>query len=773
MSIGAKAENLHRLMRMGMRVPNTHVLTWEAFEAYQRDDLEIVPQLEKEIQVFIQPDCSYAIRSSANLEDQVQHSFAGQFKTVLDASGQQTILIAIWSIWASARNQGVQSYLEKKVGEIAVGNEQPGAGIKMAVIIQEMVRPVASGVVFSCNPVTTLDEIVIEAVAGPGTQLVQEGVTPLRWVNKWGQWLERPEPSPLPLEMVQQIVDQTHKIARKLGKQIDLEWVFDGKEVYWVQMREITSLYNLRIYTNKISKEVIPGQIKPLLQSTVIPMIVRQFADILKELSGAEIEDPSKLIRSFYYRIYFEMTAFGQTFEKLGLPRDALEIMLGVYAAPPGRKMIKLNPQMLCHIPRLLRLAWREWRFASEYHRRYNDLQKQYQGVAEQALESLELPKLLQQLHELNRLHQQTIHANVVVPVFMYIFNGMLKAQLHRRQIEFERFDLTEGLRELAEYQPDLYLQDLNRSLAALDPRVQDRLLAGGYACLRNLPEAKEFYTRLEAFLIRFGHLSDSGNDFSLPLWRENPDLILQMAFQMNVGRETSAHKLRLADLPGKNREGWLFHSLYNRSRYFLVQREKVSSMYTFSMSLYRRIYLTLGELLKQTGCLAEAQDIFYLYDAELRQAVRDKAAHSDLIELAEQRKKEMEASRDTLLPTVIYGDELPPLYLQANHKLYGTPTARGVYTGAACLVRSLQEFSKLHTGDVLVIPYSDVGWMPLFARAGAVVAESGGMLSHSSIIAREYGIPAVVSVCGALQLPEGATLTVDGYQGEVIVHDP
>jgi len=87
-------------------------------------------------------------------------------------------------------------------------------------------------------------------------------------------------------------------------------------------------------------------------------------------------------------------------------------------------------------------------------------------------------------------------------------------------------------------------------------------------------------------------------------------------------------------------------------------------------------------------------------------------------------------------------------------------------------VVRDTSEFQKVMPGDVIAIPYSDVAWTPLFARAGAVVAESGGMLSHSSIVAREYRIPCVVSVAGATKLPDGATVVVDGYAGSVVVED-
>ena len=85
--------------------------------------------------------------------------------------------------------------------------------------------------------------------------------------------------------------------------------------------------------------------------------------------------------------------------------------------------------------------------------------------------------------------------------------------------------------------------------------------------------------------------------------------------------------------------------------------------------------------------------------------------------------------------------------------------------------MRGIKDFKKVKRGDVLVIPYSDVGWTPLFARAGAVVAESGGLLSHSSIVAREYNIPAVVSVAGATQMQDKTLVTVNGHNGEILIH--
>jgi pyruvate,water dikinase len=142
------------------------------------------------------------------------------------------------------------------------------------------------------------------------------------------------------------------------------------------------------------------------------------------------------------------------------------------------------------------------------------------------------------------------------------------------------------------------------------------------------------------------------------------------------------------------------------------------------------------------------------------------------LADLANQRKAEMELCQQAIMPEVIFGEEIPLIIAAYTSRLSGIPTSKGYYTGAICIVRGIQDLHKLNPGDVLVIPYSDASWTPLFANAGAVIADSGGILSHSSIIAREYNIPAVVSVSGILQMEDGTIVTVDGFKGDILIHD-
>jgi pyruvate,water dikinase len=191
---------------------------------------------------------------------------------------------------------------------------------------------------------------------------------------------------------------------------------------------------------------------------------------------------------------------------------------------------------------------------------------------------------------------------------------------------------------------------------------------------------------------------------------------------------------------------------------------------------LFRVLFLELSRRLVKQGQLRAVEDIFYLTWDEVRCLIRAEApsfrkqAPEQLLGLIEQRKHDLEKSRDTLYPDVIYGDELPPVFeaKEVDQVLKGVPSSSGYYRGPVRVIRSIADFGKLANGDVLVIPYSDVSWTPLFAKAGAVIAEAGGMLSHSSIVAREYNLPCVVSVPQACQLPDNVIVSVDGYKGEI-----
>jgi pyruvate,water dikinase len=251
--------------------------------------------------------------------------------------------------------------------------------------------------------------------------------------------------------------------------------------------------------------------------------------------------------------------------------------------------------------------------------------------------------------------------------------------------------------------------------------------------------------------------------------WREQPEMILRLICNYPDQAEETKQLVQFSQLKQKN---LTFNLFYRRSREYRLFREWVGDTYTYGYGLFRPYFMAIARVFVERGWLREVDDIFYLEWPEIKAATRSSSAPSNLLELIDQRKNEMLSTLDVELPSVIFGDQPPPIAPANASWMHGTATSPGYFSGPVCRVRGIEDFEKVKPGDILVIPFSDVGWAPLFARAGAVVAESGGMLSHSSIIAREYRIPAVVSVPDAMKLRDNQTITVDGFKGEIIIHD-
>jgi phosphohistidine swiveling domain-containing protein len=211
---------------------------------------------------------------------------------------------------------------------------------------------------------------------------------------------------------------------------------------------------------------------------------------------------------------------------------------------------------------------------------------------------------------------------------------------------------------------------------------------------------------------------------------------------------------------------------IYIRARNFRLKREQISSIYTASYGWFRVYFSALSRLLIRGDLLHQEDDIYYISWQDVRMLLEKPEKATEIQTLIAARRDEIEKSRDITLPEIIYGNVTPPLSLTKSDakKVNGIPTSPGYFQGRLKVIRSGEDFEKVRQGDVIAVPYSDVAWTPLFAKAGAVIAEAGGILSHSSIIAREYGIPCVVSVNGACNLPENIEVIVDGYQGVILI---
>jgi phosphohistidine swiveling domain-containing protein len=380
--------------------------------------------------------------------------------------------------------------------------------------------------------------------------------------------------------------------------------------------------------------------------------------------------------------------------------------------------------------------------------------------------------KLLSEIERLCSLMEEVEYYNHCTQILMQIFTGMLRGQLSGIGVEFEHFDLTRGMKGLDLFDPNVHLAELNRQYRQLDEPLQARISNSDYDEFCQLSGIEPLQENLEQFREQFGYLRDSDVDFSMTPWREDPDLILKMMVNYTTA-EARSEKVSFEGLNIPVHRQLMLKPIYQRARRFRYYREAFGYLHKLGYGLFRPYFLALGDGLVSRGTIGAREDIYYLYFDEVRDIVEnDHDQGEEHRQRIEERKRELEECLDITPPSVIYGDHAPPLESHITKKLKGTPTSRGQYTGPVRVIRGIRDFDKLENGDVLVVPYSDVGWTPLFTRAGAVIAESGGMLSHSSIIAREYSIPAVVSVPGACHLTDDALVTVDGFRGEIVIHE-
>ena len=761
---GKKGAGLHWLAKHRLLIPNTLVLSYPVGEMVKDDSQAGLEQLSSVLKERIQPASLYAVRSSSNLEDDKELSFAGQFLSRTNVQGLDAVLDAVRDVLYSSRSETLQPYMQK-LGE-------SGKQLKMAVLVQNMITPQISGVAFSKNPITGLDEVVIEAVHGLGEALMQDGITPARWIYRWGQFTAKPESDADFEPVIREIAKEARRIQKLYGSPVDLEWAYDGTKVYWLQIRPITALTNVPLYSNRISREVLPGVIKPLIASVNIPLVNTAWIRLFDSLMGPTHLKPEDLTTLFHYRAYFNMGSVGTIFEILGFPREGLEMLLG-FKRESKRPPFSPSLTTFRHIPRILAFAALAWTYDRSVKAELAGFETHIQKTQTEDIKTLSSQELLAKIDKHFKFNTLVAYQNIVIPILMNIYNAILKSQLKRAGIEFVDFNLTEGLPQVEDYDPNHHLDEIHNRFSELPQAVQGKIRSLSYDELKSIPEVDSFIQMVDDFIKRFGHLSESGNDFSKTPWREEPEKVIRMA----LGHAVSARDRKKATwetLKASTFVRMRMRPIYRRARAFRLLRERISSMYTSSYGWFRMYFNELAERFTKDGFLDALDDIYYLTWQEIHALVEGTGNVLELKKKIQVHKDNIERSRDVVLPEIIYGNAAPPLDLLKGDakKLTGIPTSSGYYQGRVKVVRSTEDFHRVEKGDVIVIPFSDVAWTPLFAKAGAVVAESGGILSHSSIVAREYGIPCVVSVNGACNLPEGYEVIVDGYQGAVHIHE-
>ena len=291
-------------------------------------------------------------------------------------------------------------------------------------------------------------------------------------------------------------------------------------------------------------------------------------------------------------------------------------------------------------------------------------------------------------------------------------------------------------------------------------------------ATLRASEPGRAAIAAMEQLLARWGHVAAVNTDFSSSTWRDDPGLLWRMAAYARTISPTAEWEERRRELP------WLLRGQVDRLRRYVAARDSVNDILALSYDGLRQVSRRAGHLLTGT-VLSDADDVYYLHLDELLAAL-DGDRSPQQARVAERRAMLL-ADADVTPPHRLWGLRLPPRWRMLGAKsaiasageLSGIAASAGTFTGVARVVTDLSSVPALRPGDVLVVPHADVGWTPLFGAVGAVVTSTGGGLSHAAIVARELGVPAVLSVPDAtLVIPEGTRVFVDGTEGIVRLLD-
>ncbi len=747
---------------------------------------------------------AYAVRSSATAEDLPTASFAGQQDTYLNVIGSAAILQHISRCWASLFTERAVTY--------RIGNGSDHRLVHMAVVVQQMVFPQAAGILFTADPVTSNRKVAsVEACFGLGESLVSGRVNADVYKVRDGEIVvkaiatkqlaihaasaggtlelaiepARQEQPALTDAQVLRLADLGRRIEAHFGHPQDIEWclVDDGFQI--VQSRPITTLFPIPVTDdggNHVFVSVGHGQMmtdamKPLgismWQLTALPRMYeaggRLFVDVTQ-----------RLVYPSSRASLLEVMGRGDP-----LTRDALETVLGrddfipsipdegQHSPPAGSAPAPLetDPAIVAGL-----IAATQASIAA--------LQRDIATKSGPALTEF----ILADIQELKRIlfdpqsHQVFMSAMEAT----WWLNEQLEAWLGEKNAADT---LTQSVPHNVTSEMGLALLDVadairpHPDVVALLQNVEDD---GFLDELPRLDGGREARDAIRAFLDRYGMRCVGEIDITRPRWSERPTTLVPMILgniknfepgtgerRFEQGRQEASKKeqellARLADLPEGERKAEDTKRMIDRVRTFIGYREYPKYGMVSCYFVYKEALLKEAERLVQARVLREKEDIFYLTFQEIDDVVRSNQV-DDL--LVHQRKDAFRSYQALTPPRVLTsdGEVVAGSYRRVDvpvGALVGVPVSAGTIEGRARVILDMAE-SHLEAGDILVTAYTDPSWTPVFVAIAGLVTEVGGLMTHGAVIAREYGLPAVVGVEQATRLiRDGQRIRVNGTDG-------
>ncbi|PJN38810.1 phosphoenolpyruvate synthase [Streptomyces sp. CB02959] len=756
-------------------------------------------------------EAAYAVRSSATAEDLPTASFAGQQDTYLNVVGPTAILQHISRCWASLFTERAVTYRQR--------NGIDHRTVRMAVVVQQMAFPQAAGILFTADPVTGNRNVAtVDAGFGLGEALVSGLVNPDVFKVRHGEVVakaiaakeravhalpaggtreveidsQRQQQPALTDAQVVRLVRLGRRIEAHFGRPQDIEWCLVDDDFQIVQSRPITTLFPIpetgdqenHVYVSVGHQQMMTDPMKPLGLSmwqltAMVPM---------HEAGGRLFVDVTRRLASPASRAaLLDVMGKGDP-----LVRDALETVLdgddfiplipdaGPGGPPAGRASdpIETDPRIVTEL-----------------------IERSRASVAalERDIRTKTGPELFDFLLAAFEEHKRVLGDPLSIQAIMagmgatWWLNDKLQGWLGEKnaadtltlsapdnvtsEMGLALLDVADVIRPRPEVVA--FLQGVQDD-GAEDEGFLDELakLAGG----------TEARAAMESYLDRYGMRCVAEIDITRPRWRERPTTLVPVILdnvrnfepgaaerRFEQGRQKAREKeqdvlSRLRALPDGDRKADEAKRMIDRVRTFIGYREYPKYGIISRYFVYKQALLEEAERLVQAGVVPDKEDVFYLTFQEFHDAVRSHQVDDRLI----QQRKDAFRSHQALTPPRVLtsdGEAVTGAYRRDDvpaGALIGLPVSVGSIEGRARVILDMAE-ADLEAGDILVTTFTDPSWSPLFVGIAGLVTEVGGLMTHGAVIAREYGLPAVVGVEQATRLiRDGQRIRVHGTDGYV-----
>lgn len=851
--VGGKGANLGELSKdLGTLVPDGFCVTTEAYKkitennqefnslldelSYLRvEDMDKISEVSKKIRMIIERISipkditeeissyiikfgekeSFAVRSSATAEDLPTASFAGQQDTYLNIIGIDAILKHISKCWASLFTERAVIY--------RIQNGFDHCKVKLSVVVQKMVFPQASGILFTADPITSNRKVLsIDASFGLGEALVsglvnadnykvsygrvihkkisekKMGIYPLKDGGTKEQQIAPGEQKSQSLteEQILQLAQIGRQIEAHFGCPQDIEWCLADDAFYIVQSRPITTLYPIpeasdkenHVYLSVGHQQMMTDPLKPLGMSLMELISFghrfkaggRLFVDVTQMLASPDSRKMLLANMGQHDPLMKDAinTLIERDFIKL-LPNDKEEQSFGkgnkTVFSRDSASQVEGNPTIVDDL-------------IKKSQRSIEELKQKIQKKS--GLDLIDF--ILEDIEELKKI--------LFDPQSTAVFMAAINASSWINEKMMEWLGEKNAADILSQSVPNNITSEMG--LALLDvadvirpyPEVIDYLQhVKEEDFLENLGKfdgGKEVQEAINSYLIKYGMRCSGEIDITRTRWNEKPTTLIPLIlsniknFQPNAGSQKFQQGLqealkkeqellnRLKQLSDGEQKAKETKIKIDLVRNFIGYREYPKYGLVSRYFVYKQALTKEAEHLVKAGVIDEKEDIYYLTFEQLREVLSTNKLDYQIISKAKAQYKLYEKLTPPRVLTSD-GEALSGEYKQENlpsGAIAGLAVSSGVIEGRARVILNMED-AELEEGDILITSFTDPSWTPLFVAIKGLVTEVGGLMTHGAVIAREYGLPAVVGVESATRLiKDGQRIRVNGTEGYVEV---